>query len=225
MFQKSKSVLVIGFNTRPLVLSLFNANYEVYAVDFFGDLDLHPIVKEAIIVIEELDTNYDLIKDLYHQYLIDFAIKLSDKHPKIDCMIIGSGLDDAFKEREVLLQEICKKNKNILNMNNDLEVLRKARNINGIYEILIENGFKVPDTKYPTSVDDIENYDIFPFILKKFRSSGGMNINKIEDRASLSFTLKLLESKLDNIKKGFIIFNGPSFMRKFHKGFCRKFMF
>ena len=49
MNMKLKSVLVAGFNTRPLVYSLFNASYEVYAVDFFGDLDLFPYIKESLI--------------------------------------------------------------------------------------------------------------------------------------------------------------------------------
>ena len=199
MARKKESVLVIGFNTRPLALSLFEANYDVYAVDFFGDLDLYPYVKDAMIITEELNANYDLIKDLYHHYLAEFAIKLSDKYLKIDYLIIGSGLDDAFDDRKFLLQEIHKKNKNIQSMNNELEVLMNARNIKGIFEILVENGYKVPETKYPTSMDDIKNYERFPFILKKFRSSGGMNIHKIENKDTLDFTLKLLESKMVNV--------------------------
>jgi len=199
MSHKSKSVLVIGFNTRPLALSLFNADYEVYAVDFFGDLDLYPHVKDSIIITEELNTNYDLIKDLYHHYLAEFAIKLSDRYPKINYFIIGSGLDDGFDDRKFLIQEIRKKNKKIQSLNNELEVVMKARNIKGIFEILIENGYKVPETKYPTSIDDIKNYERFPFIIKKFRSSGGINIYKIDNRDTLEFTLKLLESKMVNV--------------------------
>ena len=199
MPHESKSVLVIGFNTRPMALSLFKANFDVYAVDFFGDLDLYPHVKDAIIITEELNTNYDSIKELYHHYLVEFGIKISNKYPKIDFLIIGSGLDDAFNDRDILVQEIRKKNKNILSLNNELEVLMQARNIKGIYEILVENGYKVPETVYPTSMDDIKNYERFPFILKKFRSSGGINIHIIKSSDTLEFTLKLLESKIVNV--------------------------
>ena len=66
MEKKSKSVLLTGFNVRPLANSLFNAGYEVYAVDFFGDLDLFPFVKDSLIVIKELDSNYHLMKDNYN---------------------------------------------------------------------------------------------------------------------------------------------------------------
>jgi predicted ATP-grasp superfamily ATP-dependent carboligase len=199
MSQKSKSVLVIGFNTRPLAFSLFNADYEVYAVDFFGDLDLYPHIKDSIIITKELNTNYDLIKDYYHHYLAEFAIKLLDKHPKIDFLIIGSGLDDAFNERNFILQEIRKRNNNIQSMDNELEVVMKARNIQEIFEILIENGDKVPETKYPKNLDEIKNSDKFPFIIKKFRSSGGINIYKIDDKEALSSTLRLNYPKMDDI--------------------------
>ena len=41
MSNKSNSVLDVGFNTRPLAYSLNKAGYNVYTVDFFGDLDLY----------------------------------------------------------------------------------------------------------------------------------------------------------------------------------------
>ena len=54
MADESNSVLVVGFNTRPIVYSLNKAGYSVYAVDFFGDLDLYPYVDDSIIVMKEL---------------------------------------------------------------------------------------------------------------------------------------------------------------------------
>jgi len=56
MADKSISILVVGFNTRPLAYSLNEAGYDVYAVDFFGDLDLYPYVKDSIIIIKTLNT-------------------------------------------------------------------------------------------------------------------------------------------------------------------------
>ena len=53
MVEQIKTVLIVGFNTRPLAYSLKNSGYEVYAVDFFGDLDLYPNVKDCIILIKE----------------------------------------------------------------------------------------------------------------------------------------------------------------------------
>ena len=60
---KLKSILVVGFNTRPLAYSLNVAGYQVYVVDFFGDIDLYPYVKDSVIVSKKLGDNYNLIKD------------------------------------------------------------------------------------------------------------------------------------------------------------------
>ncbi|MHA1349366.1 MAG: hypothetical protein ACTSPZ_00855, partial [Promethearchaeota archaeon] len=69
MSNKEESVLVAGFNTRPLVYSLHSAGYDVYAVDFFGDLDFYPFVKDSLILTKKLNTTYDLVKNNYNEYL------------------------------------------------------------------------------------------------------------------------------------------------------------
>ncbi len=42
---------------------------------------------------------------------------------KTDYLIIGSGLDDAFEERESIINEIQKNDYEILNANNDIETI------------------------------------------------------------------------------------------------------
>ena len=69
MVKNSSSILVIGFNTRPLAYSLKKAGYHVYAVDFFGDEDLYPNVDDCIIVTKELGGNYHSIKGMYGKFL------------------------------------------------------------------------------------------------------------------------------------------------------------
>ena len=100
MVEKAKSVLIVGFNTRPIAYSLNKAGYDVYVVDFFGDIDLYPCVKDSIIVIKKLGTNYSTMKYNYAEFLARFTMDLLQEYPEIDFIIIGSGLDDAFKERK-----------------------------------------------------------------------------------------------------------------------------
>ena len=70
MVEKSNSVLVVGFNIRPIAYSLSKAGYLVYAVDFFGDVDFYPYIEDFIIVMNELKGNYDALKDKYSKYLV-----------------------------------------------------------------------------------------------------------------------------------------------------------
>ena len=184
------SVLVVGFNTRPLAYSLNKAGYVVYAVDFFGDLDLYTHVKDCIIITKELNGNYNSLKEKYSKYLVDFAIKLLQKHKNINFLLIGSGLDDAYYDRERLLNET-----NVLNLksvNNYLSTLKKARDIEYIFKVLKDRGFHVP-LSYSMEDYNLENINLdFPFILKKKRSAGGLNVFKITDKKNFHSSVKIL---------------------------------
>ena len=82
MNNKEDSVLVAGFNTRPLAYSLNRAGFEVFAVDFFGDLDLYPYVKDCEIITEKLNSSYRLVKDNYSEYLPMLILELLENIEK-----------------------------------------------------------------------------------------------------------------------------------------------
>ncbi|MFX1590254.1 MAG: ATP-grasp domain-containing protein [Promethearchaeota archaeon] len=192
---KKKSVLVIGFNTRPLAYSLNNAGYDVYVVDFFGDLDLYPYVKDYIIITKELSARYNSIKNNYQQFLAHYAINLLDKYPDIENLIIASGMDDHLEERKYILDEIKKKRYAIKSLNNDINIIKNARNILKIHNTLIEMGYTVPITYELKKIEKLEKSLTYPFILKKQKSSGGINVYKVENREYLTFLIKKLEIK------------------------------
>lgn len=191
MIKKSESVLVVGFNTRPLAYALNLAGYNVYAVDFFGDLDLYPNVKDYIIVTKELDSSYTYIKDKYSNYLAIFAIKMLKKYKNLDYLIIGSGLDDAFDERLSISDEIKENKLKIINANNSLETIKKARDLNFVHNLLSIKNYKYPRTiSLDISKRNLENLE-YPFILKKKTGSGGINTYKINNKEDLSLFLKV----------------------------------
>ncbi len=190
MTKKLDSVLVIGFNTRPLVYSLYKAGYKVYAVDFFGDLDLFPYVEDNIIVLKELESNYHSLKENYSNLLAHYAVKLLKKYRDIKYLLIGSGLDDAYDEREQLLDEI--KNSITYSVNNDLQTIKKSRDIKFLLNLLKSHGFKIPlSMDFNFGELDIE----FPYILKKPRSAGGINVHKIRNSKALRSQIKNLKMK------------------------------
>ncbi|MFX1314299.1 MAG: ATP-grasp domain-containing protein [Promethearchaeota archaeon] len=191
-----KSILVVGFNTRPLAKSLHKAGYDVYAVDFFGDLDLFPHVKDCLIITKELDSHYELLKDKYSDFLVQFTIEMLRKYNNFDFLLIGGGLDDAYEGRYKILEVIREKELNIKDVNNDLETIKKARDIEKIYIYLRSKGLKIPfSVSYEKFRKNKKSLLDFPFILKKKRSAGGLNVFKIENEEILSYQLKLLKLK------------------------------
>jgi len=189
---KEESVLVAGFNTRPLVYSLSRAGYDVYAVDFFGDLDLYPYIKDCLILTKKISADYDLIKNNYSEYLPLLILELLDKYPEIKYLIIGSGLDDALEERDLILKEINRKKYKIINLNNELEAIRKSRDIEYILNFLKNFGFEIPRTVLFEELSPKFNGLEYPFILKKRSGSGGTNVYKIQNKSDLSFNINLI---------------------------------
>ena len=195
MVVKTRSVLVIGFNIRPLAYSLKNAGYEVFAVDFFGDLDLYPNVKDCLIVTKEFKTNYNSIKERYSKLFPDLTIKMLNNHPNVDFLIIGSGLDDAYEEREEIIQYLKSRRKKILNLNNDIQIIKRARDIEFIYEFLKSKRITVPFTVPYENLDSNTTNFNFPCVLKKTRSAGGINVFKIDNPKAFTAIVETLELK------------------------------
>ncbi|MFX0042605.1 MAG: ATP-grasp domain-containing protein [Candidatus Hodarchaeota archaeon] len=194
MAVKVNSILVVGFNTRPLAKSLKNANYQVYSVDFFGDLDLYPNVKDFLIITKELESNYKFLKDNYSEFLVQFTIEMLRKHNDINYLLIGSGLDDAYEGRDRILREIKEKELSVKHVNNHLEVIKKSRDIEKIYDYLKSKGFNIPLSLSYEQYKNNSSFE-FPFILKKKRSAGGINVFKIENNKELNSLLKKLKIK------------------------------
>ncbi len=192
MNNKEKSVLVAGFNTRPLVYSLHRAGYDVYAVDFFGDSDFYPYVKDCLILSKKLSANYDLIKNNYSEYLPLLIIELLDIYPDIDYLIIGSGLDDGIEERALILKDIHRKKYKIINLNNELDRIKKSRNSEFIFTILKKLGYDFPKTVSFDNFGSKSNELEYPFILKKKSGSGGTNVYKIQNESDLSLNINLI---------------------------------
>jgi len=194
MVVKINSILVVGFNTRPLAKSLHIADYDVYTVDFFGDLDLYPYVKDYIIITKELESNYEFLKDKYSEFLVHFTVEMLRKHNDINYLLIGSGLDDDYEGRDFILREIKEKELDVKNVNNNLEIIKKSRDIERVYDYLSSKGFKVPlSLSYELFKNNV-TFE-FPIILKKKRSAGGINVFKIENKEKLNFLLNKLEVK------------------------------
>ena len=187
----------MGFNSRPLVYSLHQAGFEVYAIDFFGDLDLTPYVKDSIIISEKINLDYESSVVLYRDYLIKYTIDLLEKHPDIDYFLIGSGLDDALTERRRIHEEVSKEKYDILSLNNNIKTISQARNLFGLYKFLSENDFKTPYTEQLIDFDLDDSPLAFPIMLKKKSSSGGINVYKLNNLEQFHYRKELVRETGD----------------------------
>jgi len=191
MSKKSQSVLVVGFNTRPLAYSLNKAGYKVYAVDFFGDEDLYPYVEDSLIVINELNTNYKELKEKYSHYLVEYSLKMIEKYKKLDFLIIGSGLDDEYEGREKIIKN-CEGTACLVN---EMEPFRQARDILSIYELLKSKDYRIPETFPSEGHMSLITSTCRPrtqetYILKKKRGAGGTSVFRLDNTEDFITQLK-----------------------------------
>jgi len=197
MKNNRKSIIVIGFNTRPLVYSLFQAGFKMYAVDFFGDSDLYPYVEDCIIITKVVDLDYHVLNMIYQTYFVKFTFNLLNKFPNIDYLLIGSGLDDLIDKRKSILEEVAKKQYSILSLNNNPTQIKKARNIVNIYKFLEKKGYPIPRTMSLEEFKHRSSSIDYPIVLKKKRSSGGINIYKMDNEDQFIFRMTLID-EVDN---------------------------
>ncbi len=194
MNENKKCVLVVGFNSRPIVHSLHRSGHDVYAVDFFGDLDLLSHVIDSKIVIKEIGSDYECAKTIYHELLANFSISLMKKYPNINGVVIGSGLDDDIEERQEIIDYITRAGYEVIYANNSNKTILKVRDITKVYQYLKERKFNAPLT---IALEEyLKNPDIlsYPFVLKKKQGSGGISVYKINDDPAFNHRLRLLEN-------------------------------
>ncbi|MFW9928395.1 MAG: ATP-grasp domain-containing protein [Candidatus Thorarchaeota archaeon] len=187
MNKHKNSVLVVGFNTRPIATSLNLAGYRVFTVDFFGDEDLYPFVEDSLIITKEFGANYESMKHIYHEFLLKLSLRLLNKYPHIEYLIIGSGLDDAFIERDRFFEKLKGNKSSIKNLNNDTKTIKDARDIQKLYNLLDKKNYNHP-ININLSEFDFQNPTLkYPVVLKKEQSSGGVNIYRIESYQDFKF--------------------------------------
>ncbi len=94
-----KSVLVVGFNVRPLARSAKRAGNRVLAVDFWGDLDLNEWADEHFAVLnQQPDERPNRPLTPTAKTLVMGAQRLLEKHGPVDNIIASGGFDDHPKE-------------------------------------------------------------------------------------------------------------------------------
>ncbi|MFX0090449.1 MAG: ATP-grasp domain-containing protein [Candidatus Hodarchaeota archaeon] len=171
MDQKVESILVVGFNARPIVTFLCELGYQVYAIDYFGDIDLRQSCATQVFTVLNQKPGKNLKRQLYRkpaEYLTILAEILADE-AGIDGIIIGSGLDDRrdLWERLEKLAPI---------LGNSAKRLPELRNRDKLYSLATQQGIPIPSYAKISSVEEaLEEFkNHSPAVLKNIKTGGGV---------------------------------------------------
>jgi len=182
-----ETVLVVGFNSRPLAKSLTQSGIAVYAVDFFGDWDLSPVTVDylaANAVLAQNGERGEAVPGRFQEIMVDLAKQIVDRYPAIELCIMGSGFDDYFD----LVDEI---NHVVPVIGNTQDTLRVLRNEATMSTAATEAGFRIPPSM-PVSILDAANDVRTPCVLSPDYSSGGLTKILIQNPDELDAQIKAL---------------------------------
>ena len=184
-------VLVIGVvDVGGIARSAKAAEYAVYTVDFFGDLDVKRCSNRSLSILEEDKMLPKSVRTLSER-LLDLAKELIHEND-IDFVLLASGLDD---ENEMLqsLHELAPI------MGNPPDVIKRIRDKSEFFEALKRTNLDFPDThlvcNYKESLSAAKDIG-FPLVVKPAAGYGGMGVVKIEHKENLEKIFKASEGEL-----------------------------
>ena len=165
-----KKLLLIGINTRSMLNSALNLNYDVYSTSYFSTADTPQIKNQKIILNENENESCGIFED---QFNSENIIKISkDFLDEVDYIIPISGISP--HEFEKKHQRKILGNKNTENIEDKFKFYNK-----------IKDKFLTPLTFKPIDIHEAieinKNYPNKSFILKPLKGSGGYNINLLNN--------------------------------------------
>ncbi|MEM3770073.1 MAG: ATP-grasp domain-containing protein [Candidatus Bathyarchaeia archaeon] len=170
---KIRNLLVIGIDTTFIAKSAKSIGYNVYAIDYFDDVDLQWICDDYKSAIKHYKgENYKGESASYNpKVLMELAKSLiMDRH--IDALLLSSGLDDQFD----VLYEL---NSMAPILGNPPSVIRKVREKQRFFNELKALGIPHPETVVVKNVHEAKEAAArigYPVVFKPASGFGGMGI-------------------------------------------------
>ncbi|MEM3587258.1 MAG: ATP-grasp domain-containing protein [Candidatus Jordarchaeaceae archaeon] len=168
MAEKSATVLVLGFNARPIAASAKRLGLKVLVVDYWGDVDIYRCADEVLVVSELLKR--EGLRG-YTSLFLELTQQLTDKN-QIDFILVGSGFDDQPQFWEKL-------NKIAPVIGNDPKTLRKSRDKMKIFSEAKKLNISSPKSIITGDVEDAKEAAKLiglPVIVRPISGGGGHGI-------------------------------------------------
>lgn len=187
----SHKLLVIGLDVAPLAASTKNAGYEVYSVDYFGDLDLKNSCSLSLSVIAQREgvSCGRVNLDFNPQDLLVLVRKLV-KTREVDGILISSGLED-YPQVLSALNELAPI------IGNSSRTISRVRDKERFFIELNRIGVSHPETRLVENLEEAKRNarDIgYPIIIKPMKGFGGSGIRKAVNPKRLEAILSFISS-------------------------------
>jgi len=176
---KPENILIIGTDVTNLASSTNKAGYNVFSVDFFGDLDLREACFESLSIAEQVKGKvFPRFDDTYDpRDLVSLAEELTSRE-QIDGILLSSGLEDF----PVLLTELAEL---VPIIGNSPETINGVRDRSLFFHELKRLGVSFPITEFASDLFEAKNKarDIgYPVVMKPLLGFGGVGIRVVESK-------------------------------------------
>lgn len=88
MNEIKEKILVIGFNSRPIVASAVKLGYDVVCIDYWGDLDLRRMCEEVFSPISQTPGKSIQHPSIKEKFFLSAVKKVAKKHEDIEFALI-----------------------------------------------------------------------------------------------------------------------------------------
>ncbi len=177
-----QNLLIVGVDTVFVAVSAKNVGYEVYAADYFGDVDLQRVCHDFIAVIEQQEGKScgRIMLNFKPEAFLEMAKILIKRHD-IDAILLASGLDDYFD----ILYEL---NSLVPIIGNNPNVFKGVREKPKFFDELETLGIPHPETEVVKDLFEAKESASrigFPVVLKPTKSFGGANVRLVKSQEEL----------------------------------------
>jgi len=176
------NVLVVGVDLVALAVSARAAGYQVYAADYFGDVDLRRVCHKCLSIVEQKPgkTCGKIESNLSSEAFLKM-VELLLRGNRIDAALLSSGLDDSFDVLERL-------NDLVPILGNSPDTIRKVRGKTIFFEELKRLRIPHPKTVVVHGFGEARKAakEIgYPVVLKPSSGFGGVGIREVKNPREL----------------------------------------
>lgn len=177
-----ENLLVVGIDTVPIANSARKAGYRIYAVDYFGDVDLRHVCSDCKALVEQKSGRScgKFVSRYKPEAFLEMAKSLLQEH-EVDGILLSSGLDD-FPD---VLYEL---NGLAPILGNSPEVVERIRKKQEFFEELEGLRLVHPETWVVKSVDEAKDAASeigYPVVVKPVKGFAGVGIRMVQNRKQI----------------------------------------